>query len=983
MWLFHPNSINNFLLAFLLLVMIVYFIIRGTKTKEVLFILIFMVQLFLWQLCFLFRNIYLDPVAAYPLYYFLNSGYTVFSYHALAMFSYYFITPVFEKELKIVFYSGLILSIIVIAYSIFIIFPHAPVIFFDTTLQIYDARPAPHRKYILLILLIFIALTAKNLIYKVYLLKSEQKSFVRNISIALLTGITAVVGVSFINIYYPINQYIQNTINTHIAGLLFIYFYLSYLSFYRVTFLYSDKAVFLVIFILIIVSSLSTSFTSMTHERSYKKEINEIVSIIWRDIEYSGINERTNNRIERLYSSKTSYVVLEDLTKSEIILFQGKPPVISSDQFTNHTTDGIILFHPGEEGQTLCFEKRVVKSILHVGIPYLSYRENVDVFVKANLLALLVEIAVIIIFFRFAILIGLTQPLRKIRSGITEIRKGNLHHKIDIPAQDELGLIAEQFNMMIYDLRITGEAIRRSEKKFRELTSMLPDVIYETDFQLNITFFNRTGSVITGYTEDDIAKGISLKNLFDDDECARLAHMLEHHLENRPFAITRQRLKKKDGEFIYVENNASVIFTGDCPTGIRGVIRDVTEKIQMEQNLIQAQKMETIGTLAGGIAHDFNNILTGITGTVSLLEVKLKKDNIPSREDIIKAISIIKKSSEKASNVVKQLLMVSRQQKPHFEIIDINDIVKNVYEICYNSFDKKIQFVFSYLSEGAFVIADDTQMTQMLLNICVNARDAMTIMRQKDHEQGGVLSLSIEKIINDQNLKDQYPDAIYNEYIKISVADTGIGIEENALSRVFDPFYTTKSKDKGTGLGLSMVYNIVKQHNGFIIINSVVHKGTTVAVYIPSAQFKNAVDITGLQQTEVRKHHGTIMVVDDDAMVQSICSDLLKVLGYSIINAFDGKQCIETYLERKNEIDAVILDVMMPVMSGDETFKELLKLNPVIKVLVSSGFREDPRISEMMVLGARGFIQKPYTIEKLANALSLVFENKYEIKSLE
>jgi signal transduction histidine kinase len=219
-------------------------------------------------------------------------------------------------------------------------------------------------------------------------------------------------------------------------------------------------------------------------------------------------------------------------------------------------------------------------------------------------------------------------------------------------------------------------------------------------------------------------------------------------------------MKKKNGDCIYVENNASVIYSKDIPVGLRGVIRDVTEKIQMEQNLIQAQKMETIGTLAGGIAHDFNNILTGITGTVSLLELKLQKKDIPSRDDITNALTIIKKSSERAANVVKQLLMVSREQKPFFEIIDINDVAKNVYDICYNSFDKKIQLSFSLLDENAFIMADETQMNQMLLNLCVNARDAMTIMRPKDHEQGGVLSLSIEKMKLDQNLKDKYPEAI-------------------------------------------------------------------------------------------------------------------------------------------------------------------------------------------------------------------------------
>jgi CheY-like chemotaxis protein len=213
---------------------------------------------------------------------------------------------------------------------------------------------------------------------------------------------------------------------------------------------------------------------------------------------------------------------------------------------------------------------------------------------------------------------------------------------------------------------------------------------------------------------------------------------------------------------------------------------------------------------------------------------------------------------------------------------------------------------------------------------------------------------------------------IYEDYITIRVSDTGVGIDENSLFRIFDPFYTTKPKDRGTGLGLSMVYNIVKQHNGFISVQSKVSVGTTITVFIPYAKSKAEFQIASTAKTEIKENHGTILLVDDDSAVQIICSDLLKMLGFSVIITSNGRQCIEIYAEKKKDIDIVILDVMMPVMSGDETFLELLKINPQIKVIVSSGFREDPRISKMMVLGAKAFLQKPYTIEKLANALSRI-----------
>lgn len=977
MWFFNLNAINNLLLSFLLFVMIIYFIIRSVKNKEIIFILIFMIQLFLWQLCFLFRNAYLDPLSAYPLYYFLNSGYTVFSYHALVMFSYYFITPVFPKETKTLFYAGLIISFSIILFSLFFVFTQAPTVVFDSTLHVYDAKPASHRKIILITLLIFIIVTAKNLIYKVFILKGEQKIFVRNISIALLTGTTAVVGVSFINVFYPINQHIHNTINTQIAGFLFIYFYLSYLSYHRIAFFYADKAIFLVIFILIIISSLLTSFAFVIYEKMYLRNINEVTTRIVKEIEYSGVGGSTNKRIENLYADLVSYVLLEDYSDKKKIIIFNKGNLIDDTKISYEGKSNALMFHPGEEAKNLCFERKTGNYILHTGIPYVHYRENIHSFVKTSIMSLAVVIVFIFVFFRFVILVGLTQPLRKIRKGISEIRKGNINYKIDISDRDELGLVAEQFNKMIDDIKKKSEEIIKSEEKYRELTSLLPDIIYETDVNLNITYFNKTGIQITGYTEENIAEGISLKDLFEENECSRLAHLLlEKNTDRTSYGISRTTIKKNDGKYIYVENNAVPVFIGEIPVGIRGVMRDVSEKIQMEQNLIQAQKMETIGTLAGGIAHDFNNILTGIIGTISILEMKLQKNLKPSKDDIIKAISIIKKSSEKASNVVKQLLMVSRKQKPNFDAIDINNIAKNIYEICYNSFDKKIQLNFSFLGEEALILADDTQIAQMLLNLCVNARDAMTIMRPPTQEQGGVLSLSIEKVKADRNFKERYPEAVHEDYIKIHVSDTGVGIEEKNLSRIFDPFFTTKPKEKGTGLGLAMVYNIVKQHNGFIIMNSTVSVGTTVNVYIPSVSAKTHIkDIIFLPQKEVFKNKGTILLVDDDSTVQMICSDILKMLGFSVINAYDGKQCIEMFREKKNDINAVILDVMMPVMSGDETLTELFKMNPNIKVLISSGFREDPRISHMLMLGAKGFLQKPYTIEKLAEALSTIFEN--------
>jgi PAS domain S-box-containing protein len=633
-------------------------------------------------------------------------------------------------------------------------------------------------------------------------------------------------------------------------------------------------------------------------------------------------------------------------------------------------------FHAGDETKFYCFEKSHGTSIMHVGVPYRNYRMHVHNFVVAGFITVLAIIGILFFFMKFVIFIGLTRPLKRLLAGVEEIRDGNLNHQIEISAQDEIGFISHQFNLMVHDLRISGENIRRSEQKFRELTSMLPDIVYETDLNLNVTYFNRAGLSITGFNEDDISKGLSLHALLDDDECRRLLTLLVGNTGENSYKIITHRIRKKNGKTIFGENNAAVIFERNEPVCIRGVIRDVTEKIQIENSLIQAQKMETIGILAGGIAHDFNNILTGITGTVSLIEHKMNRcENLKSGE-VRSDLEVLKKSADRAANIVRQLLSLSKRQKPALERIDLNIVAKSVYEICNNSFDKKIKLNYVFLDAGAFVMADETQMGQVLLNLCVNARDSMTIMRPEGSDQSGELTVVLERLSSARHLQSRFVEALDRPYCRLRVGDTGVGMNEEIISRIFDPFFTTKQKEKGTGLGLAMVYNIVKQHGGFIDINSKVSFGSIVDVYIPaddSVSFKKNVepDTIGLKACS-----GTVLLVDDDTIIQKTCGDMLKVLGYTLITAMDGQECIDMYRAHQNEIDAVILDVMMPVKSGNEAFDELRTINSDIRVLVTSGYREDPRIGEMLAKGARGFVQKPYTIEILSQEIFRVIKDK-------
>lgn len=977
MWLFNPNSINNLLLFLLLFVMLLYLVIRSKKNREIVFLVIFIVQLLAWQLCFLFRNIYFDPAGSYPLYYFLNSGYTVVSYLSMVMFSYYFIAPVFKKESRIVGIAGLLVSAGFIVYFFIFIFPGRIETFFDPVLHVYDAKPAPHRTYLIAVLIVFIVLTAKNLVYKIVTFRGEQRSFVLNITVSLMTGVSAVVGVSLLQHYYPVNTNVHNAINTYLAGLMFLYFYLVYLSSSRIPFLYSDKAILLILFIMIIISSMTTSLTFMIYDRGYINEKKEMVRRIARDIDmHAGDEGRLAERLGRLYGDGTGYIITRKKPAGQEHVYWGAERPLRGNDLAMPAGDVRHWFHGGDEAVYYCFETKTRAGVLHVGIPYLQYRLHVHDFVKAGLVTVLAIICILFIFMRFLVFIGLTRPLKRLLSGVAEIRGGNLDHRIEVSAQDEIGFISGQFNLMVADLRVSGDAIKKSERKFRELTGMLPDIVYETDLDLNITYFNRAGMEITGFGDADVKEGLSLHELLDDDEYDRLRSLLTGAGPGRLYKITTHRLKGKNGITISCENNAAVIYENGAPIGLRGVLRDVTEKIRTEISLLQAQKMETIGTLAGGIAHDFNNILTGITGTVSLLEYGLSHPGSMDTAELKSNLGILKKAADRAADMVKQLLSLSRRRKPVLERVDLNAVIRSVYEICKNSFDKKISLDFHYLEGGAYTMADETQMGQVLLNLCVNAQDSMTTMRPEGSEHSGTLSVNIDRLDADPDLRTRFPDASDRPYFRLRVRDTGVGMEPGTIARVFDPFFTTKKKGKGTGLGLAMVYNIIKQHYGFIDIHSVLSSGTAVDLYIPVNDSAASPGPPAPESIEYGAASGTILLVDDDPIVQKTCGDMLKKLGYTLITAGDGREAIGIYRERRDAIDIVILDVMMPVMSGNEAFEELKKINPDIRVAVSSGYGEDPRIDEMFAKGARGFIQKPYTMETLAKEISRIMMKK-------
>jgi len=412
----------------------------------------------------------------------------------------------------------------------------------------------------------------------------------------------------------------------------------------------------------------------------------------------------------------------------------------------------------------------------------------------------------------------------------------------------------------------------------------------------------------------------------------------------------------------------------NCVQGIVIRVDNVTELENKEQQLRHAQKMETIGTLAGGLAHDFNNILGGLTGSLSLISFKLDQDADIDREFLRKYLGIMEQAGKRASDLVKQLLSIVRKQEMNFQPVDLNTTIDHILKICTISFDKCIDLNFQNISGKAMINADPTQTEQVLLNLCVNAAHAMTTMRKAAERQGGKLMVSIEKIFADRNFRVTHLEAKSIPYWVLSVQDTGVGMDTRTVAKIFDPFFTTKSKDKGTGLGLAMVYNIVQQHGGFIDVYSEIGQGSTFSVYLPV--FPDTSTEKGLDiGAEVIMGKGLVLVVDDEAMIRQTAKEILETCGYSVILATDGQEGLDIFQLRHREISVVLLDMLMPKMSGKETYLEMKKIDPNLKVLFSSGFKQDERVEEVLQLGVQGFMQKPYTLHVLSSAIHRVINS--------
>ena len=387
----------------------------------------------------------------------------------------------------------------------------------------------------------------------------------------------------------------------------------------------------------------------------------------------------------------------------------------------------------------------------------------------------------------------------------------------------------------------------------------------------------------------------------------------------------------------------------------RELERETQEKLKIEAQLQQSKKLEAIGQLAGGVAHDFNNQLAGIIGAAELLSFQSKDEKQQ------KYIDMILKAAKSSADLTKQLLAFARKGKERSIAVDINNVIIDITKLLERSIDKRVEIKHNFSEEHIFAKGDPTQLENAILNIAINAGHAMP--------EGGVLTFSTELIELDKHSCAHLPfDITPGPHVEINVEDSGTGMSKETCDKIFEPFFTTKPKSQGTGMGLAAVYGTIKNHNGAIKVYSEIGSGTKFTLYLPHCDEKGE-HSSGDNDVVVSSSQSHILLVDDEDVVIETASDMLRELGYHVSICRNGKEAVEFYEKESDKVDLVILDKIMPIMGGLETFIKMKEIRSDVKVILASGY-SDEQAQDILDEGVQGFVQKPYSLATISQAIA-------------
>ncbi len=505
------------------------------------------------------------------------------------------------------------------------------------------------------------------------------------------------------------------------------------------------------------------------------------------------------------------------------------------------------------------------------------------------------------------------------------------------------------------------EQLRQSEKLYHDLYENLPDMYHSINKDGLIVSCNQTELEYLGYDRYElIGKPITILYPAEkhNEVLERVKYIFDQKLELKG---VEEIFQKKDGNKIIVSINTSLVYNSEGrPTLIRVVARDVTKQKMLEEKIIQAQKIDSIGNLAGGVAHDFNNILNSILGPASMMKRKINE-----QDKFYKYITLIEDSARRGAAVTRQLLTFSRKSNVYFKLTNINKIIEDTVTLFERSVPKLIQVKKNLQNNILLVNADEGQIEQAVLNLFLNAQDAMP--------DGGIITVTTRAVDLSETIPAVYSDIPPDKYVQIKIVDNGKGIPKESLNKIFEPFFSTKEQTKGTGLGLSVVYGVVKSHKGYITVESELNIGTAFSIYLPRVD-KVVQNVESNETQTIVGGREHILIVDDDVGANIVAGDILKELGYKVTIAQDGFQAIEKF-KNTNYFDLVILDLNMPGVSGKEVFYQMKKLNPAVKVIICSGYSDTVLNDDEFLKEIDGYLHKPYMYEDLAKSVREVLDN--------
>jgi len=486
-----------------------------------------------------------------------------------------------------------------------------------------------------------------------------------------------------------------------------------------------------------------------------------------------------------------------------------------------------------------------------------------------------------------------------------------------------------------------------------------------TDRDGTILYVNPAFERVTGYTREE-ALGKNPRLLKSGKHEAAFYEEMWSVLRRGDVWTGHISNKRKDGSLYDEEMVISPV--RDHSSNIINYVavkRDITHELDIERQLLQSQKMESLGQLAGGIAHDFNNVLGVVDGSLTIL-----KSRVPDPE-AQRYIEMAEGAISRGADVAQRLLTFSRKEGYELAPLSLSSIVDDLTKVLESTIEKTITFTTQVPPDLPPILGNQGQLYQVLLNLCLNARDA--IMDPRTGRSGGTITLAASTIAPDR-ISEQLKVSSAGQYIELTVTDTGCGMTEEVQRKVFDPFFTTKPPGKGTGLGLAVVYGVVKSHKGFIDVKSEPGKGTSFHLYLPAALHKPEAQPTKEDEEDPRTGSETILVVEDDLALRSLLTELLRMNGYTVMIAVDGEQAMELYSAHKATIGAVIADLGLPRMSGEDLLKKIIEQNLGARVIIASGYMEPSQKSRLYLAGAKAFIQKPYKGTSLLKALREVLD---------